>query len=118
MEAALLQLDAHGADAETINTVFRAAHSIKGGAGMFGFSDIASFTHTLETLLDELRSGRMRLTPHACSRSPARGTPLPGRSGPRAERGWMTRAPAGRWGARAGVESCPAVSLRHSVGVP
>lgn len=63
MEAALLQLDAHGADAETINTVFRAAHSIKGGAGMFGFSDIASFTHTLETLLDELRSGRMRLTP-------------------------------------------------------
>jgi two-component system chemotaxis sensor kinase CheA len=63
MEAALLELDARGADAEAINTVFRAAHSIKGGAGMFGFADITGFTHTLETLLDELRSERMPLTP-------------------------------------------------------
>ena len=62
MEAALLELDESGGDPETINTIFRVAHSIKGGAGMFGFSDIASFTHTLETLLDELRSSRMALT--------------------------------------------------------
>ena len=62
MEAALLQLDEHGSDPETINTIFRVAHSIKGGSGMFGFSDITSFTHTLETLLDELRSSRMTLT--------------------------------------------------------
>jgi two-component system chemotaxis sensor kinase CheA len=61
MEAALLELDESGGDPETINTIFRVAHSIKGGAGMFGFSDIASFTHTLETLLDELRNSRVAL---------------------------------------------------------
>ncbi len=57
MEAALLGLDPGAPDAETINTIFRAAHSIKGGAGTFGFSAIAEFTHVLETLLDEVRSG-------------------------------------------------------------
>ncbi len=62
MEAALLKLDVGTPDAETINTVFRVAHSIKGGAGMFNFADIASFTHTLETLLDGLRSGRTQVT--------------------------------------------------------
>jgi two-component system chemotaxis sensor kinase CheA len=63
MEGALLDLDANGADPETINTVFRVAHSIKGGAGIFGFTDITDFTHTLETLLDELRGARMALSP-------------------------------------------------------
>jgi two-component system, chemotaxis family, sensor kinase CheA len=58
MEAGLLELDASGPNPETINTIFRVAHSIKGGAGMFGFTDIMGFTHTLETLLDELRSNR------------------------------------------------------------
>ena len=62
MEAALLKLDVGAPDPEVINTVFRVAHSIKGGAGMFNFSDIASFTHTLETLLDDVRAGRTRLT--------------------------------------------------------
>jgi two-component system chemotaxis sensor kinase CheA len=62
MEAGLLQLTVGSADPETINTIFRVAHSIKGGAGMFGFNDVASFTHTLETLLDELRAGRMQVT--------------------------------------------------------
>ena len=61
MEASLLKLDVASPDAEIINTVFRVAHSIKGGAGMFNFSDIASFTHTLETLLDGVRAGRTRL---------------------------------------------------------
>lgn len=56
MEAALLKLDPSAPGAETINTIFRVAHSIKGGAGMFGFLEITSFTHTLETLLDEIRS--------------------------------------------------------------
>ena len=59
MEAALLQLDPQAPNSETINSVFRVAHSLKGGAGMFAFADIISFTHTLETLLDELRAGRM-----------------------------------------------------------
>ena len=62
MEAALLKFDVAAPDPEIINTVFRVAHSIKGGAGMFNFTDIASFTHTLETLLDEVRGGRTRLT--------------------------------------------------------
>jgi two-component system chemotaxis sensor kinase CheA len=62
MEAALLKFDVAAPDPEIINTVFRVAHSIKGGAGMFNFADIASFTHTLETLLDEVRGGRTRLT--------------------------------------------------------
>jgi two-component system, chemotaxis family, sensor kinase CheA len=62
MEAGLLGLTLGSADPETVNTIFRVAHSIKGGAGMFGFNEIASFTHTLETLLDELRAGRIAVT--------------------------------------------------------
>src|SRR3954468_13158466 len=62
MEAALLKLDIGAPDKELINTIFRVAHSIKGGSATFGFTDIASFTHTLETLLDELRSNRRQAT--------------------------------------------------------
>jgi two-component system, chemotaxis family, sensor kinase CheA len=62
MEGALLRLDAGTPDLELINTIFRVAHSIKGGAATFGFGEIASFTHTLETLLDELRGQRMKVT--------------------------------------------------------
>ncbi|MBC7984439.1 MAG: chemotaxis protein CheA [Candidatus Obscuribacterales bacterium] len=62
MEAALLKLNSGSPDKELINTVFRVAHSIKGGSATFGFSEVASFTHTLETLLDELRAGKMQVT--------------------------------------------------------
>src|ERR1700753_2645889 len=62
MEAALLKLEVGVADHEGINTIFRGAHSMKGGAAMLGFDDVSSFTHTLETLLDELRGGRMQVT--------------------------------------------------------
>ena len=62
MEAALLKLDAGAPDPERINTIFRVAHSIKGGSATFGFTAIASFTHSLETLLDEMRAGRMHVT--------------------------------------------------------
>ena len=55
MEADLLQLDAGSADSSTINTIFRLAHSIKGNAGMMGYPAIASFTHTMESLLDQVR---------------------------------------------------------------
>lgn len=61
MESNLLNLDE--ADDETINTIFRAAHSIKGGAGTFGLDQVASFTHVVETLLDEFRSETMAVTP-------------------------------------------------------
>ncbi|HEX4052186.1 MAG TPA: chemotaxis protein CheA [Steroidobacteraceae bacterium] len=62
MEAALLSLDVGTVDAEAINTIFRVAHSIKGGAATFGFGQIASFTHSLENLLDQLRGQRMAVT--------------------------------------------------------
>ena len=62
MEAALLKLDIGAPEPELINTIFRVAHSIKGGSATFGFSGIASFTHSCETLLDELRSGGMQVT--------------------------------------------------------
>jgi len=58
MEAALMELDPAAIDSETINTIFRAAHSIKGGSATFGFSSVAEFTHILETLLDDIRDGR------------------------------------------------------------
>lgn len=63
MESALMALDTDNIDAETINTIFRAAHSIKGGSATFGFSEVASFTHVLETLLDEVREGARGLAP-------------------------------------------------------
>jgi two-component system chemotaxis sensor kinase CheA len=62
MEAALLKLDVGSPEPELINTIFRVAHSIKGGSATFGFTEIASFTHSLETLLDELRGGTMPVT--------------------------------------------------------
>lgn len=62
MEATLLNLDVGAADSEAINTIFRAAHSIKGGSATFGFAAIAEFTHLMETLLDEMRDGRRTVT--------------------------------------------------------
>ncbi|ASM51445.1 two-component system, chemotaxis family, sensor kinase CheA [Pseudoalteromonas espejiana DSM 9414] len=62
MEAELLNLEPGEEDLETINTIFRAAHSIKGGSGTFGFNSVADFTHVLETLLDQIRQGERELT--------------------------------------------------------
>ncbi len=61
MESGLLTLD-KGTDVEEINSIFRAAHSIKGGSASFGFMDISSFTHVMETLLDEMRDGRRQIS--------------------------------------------------------
>lgn len=61
MESGLLSLD-KDTDIEDINAIFRAAHSIKGGGSSFGFNEIASFTHVMETLLDEMRDGRREVT--------------------------------------------------------
>ncbi|HEB63422.1 MAG TPA: chemotaxis protein CheA [Gammaproteobacteria bacterium] len=65
MENELLELDMGSADSESINTIFRAAHSIKGGSATFGFTDVAEFTHRMETLLDEMRDGRREATSEA-----------------------------------------------------
>lgn len=62
MESELLNLTPGDLDNETINTIFRAAHSIKGGSGTFGFTHVSDFTHVLETLLDQIREGSRELT--------------------------------------------------------
>ncbi len=62
MESGLLTLDMGDIDSEIINTIFRGAHSIKGGSGTFGFTVVADYTHIMETLLDEMRDGRRKVT--------------------------------------------------------
>lgn len=62
MESGLLAMDLGQPDSEVINDIFRAAHSIKGGSGTFGFSQVADFTHVVETLLDEVRAGDRSIT--------------------------------------------------------
>lgn len=62
MEQGLLDMDMVSPDPEVINTIFRAAHSMKGGAGTFGFTQVADFTHVLETLLDQIRSGQRAMS--------------------------------------------------------
>lgn len=62
MESGLVALEIGRPDIDAINAIFRAAHSIKGGGGTFGFSAISDFTHVLETLLDEMRSGTRQVT--------------------------------------------------------
>lgn len=62
MESGLLNLDMGDVNADEINTIFRAAHSIKGGSGTFGFMAVSDFTHVMETLLDEMRDGRRQVT--------------------------------------------------------
>ena len=62
MENGLLNLEEGAADVEAINTIFRAAHSIKGGAGTFGFMAVSEFTHVMETLLDEMRNDQREVT--------------------------------------------------------
>ena len=65
MESGLLNMDPGTADAEEINAIFRAAHSIKGGSGTFGFKNVSDFTHVMETLLDEMRDGRRSVSADA-----------------------------------------------------
>lgn len=62
MEAALLRLDEGDKDMETINEIFRAAHTIKGSAGLFGLDDIVSFTHIVENVLDRARDEKIIIT--------------------------------------------------------
>ena len=73
MEQQLLEIDIESADDETLNSIFRCAHSVKGGAATFGFKDVAELTHQMESLLDKLR--RHEIEPNAawwtCCCSPA-----------------------------------------------
>lgn len=62
MERNLLALDLASPDREVLNAIFRAAHSIKGGAGTFGFTVLQQTMHILENLLDDVRSDKLRIT--------------------------------------------------------
>ncbi len=63
MEESLLKLERNPESAGLIATIFRGAHSIKGGSGMVGLQDIADFTHGMENMLDLMREGEMTTTP-------------------------------------------------------
>lgn len=67
MEASLLSLEegaapTHSDGGEAVNAIFRAAHTIKGSAGLFGLDHVVAFTHVAESALDEVRAGRMPVT--------------------------------------------------------
>ncbi|POZ62265.1 chemotaxis protein CheA [Chromobacterium alticapitis] len=67
MEAILLRLEAGDADADDLPALFRCAHTIKGSAGMFGLDEVVRFTHVVESVLDELRSGAFAFCPDLAS---------------------------------------------------
>jgi len=62
MEESLLQLESEPGDQDAIGAVFRAAHTIKGSAGLFGLTPIVSFTHIVEDVLDRLREGSVSVS--------------------------------------------------------
>jgi len=63
LESGLLAMEAGEDDAEVVNAVFRAVHSIKGGAGAFGLDDLVAFAHIFETTLDRVRNGALHADP-------------------------------------------------------
>ena len=63
LEAGLLALEAGDGDGETVNAVFRAVHSVKGGAGAFNLTDLVRFAHVFENTLDALRTGKIQTDP-------------------------------------------------------
>ncbi|MFA7097348.1 MAG: chemotaxis protein CheA, partial [Gammaproteobacteria bacterium] len=62
MESLLLQLEAEPSNTEVINALFRAAHTIKGSAGLFGLEAIVAFTHRVESVLDLIREGKIQIS--------------------------------------------------------
>ena len=62
MEHLLLALDPSAPDSEELNSIFRAAHSIKGGSGMFGFDALITVTHVMENLFDQARQGKFQFS--------------------------------------------------------
>jgi two-component system, chemotaxis family, sensor kinase CheA len=63
VEAPLLELEENPERTDLVDTIFRAMHTIKGSSGMFGFDDIAHFTHDIETTFDAIRKGTLKVTP-------------------------------------------------------
>src|SRR5512140_756540 len=69
LETSLLTLEETPDDSETVGRVFRAMHTIKGSGAMFGFEDIAAFTHEVETVFDLVRKGEMAVTKELINRT-------------------------------------------------
>ena len=67
LEGALLELEESPDEPDLINQIFRALHTIKGSGSMFGFEEIAEFTHEVETVFDKVRNGEAHVTPVLCS---------------------------------------------------
>ena len=67
LEGALLELEESPHEMDLVNQVFRALHTIKGSGSMFGFEDIAEFTHEVESVFDMVRNGDLPVTPQLCS---------------------------------------------------
>ena len=63
MEDALMYLESAEQDEDTVNAMFRAAHTIKGSAGLFGLDAVVAFTHVVENVFDQVRAGELRITP-------------------------------------------------------
>src|SRR6185369_1914561 len=63
LEIGLLAMEAGDSGSETVNAVFRAVHSVKGGAGAFGLEDLVRFAHVFETAMDGVRTGRLASSP-------------------------------------------------------
>ena len=103
MEQLLLDLDIASADDETLNAIFRCAHSVKGGAATFGFADVAELTHQMETLLDRLRRhelardgghGRRAAAGRRCAEGAAGAAPGYRRQTPSTPRRWCSSCAA------------------------
>ena len=67
LESGLISMEEGTADSETVNAVFRAVHSMKGGAGIFALDQLVRFAHVFETALDRVRSGTLEATPSVIS---------------------------------------------------
>ncbi len=65
LESGLMRMEGGETDQETVNAVFRAVHSVKGGAGAFGLEDLVRFAHVFETALDQVRAGKLDASANA-----------------------------------------------------
>ncbi|HQT84091.1 MAG: chemotaxis protein CheA [Acidiphilium sp. 37-64-53] len=65
LERGLMRMESGETDQETVNAVFRAVHSVKGGAGAFGLEDLVRFAHVFETALDQVRAGKLDASANA-----------------------------------------------------
>jgi two-component system chemotaxis sensor kinase CheA len=108
LESALLELNENRGDKELVGRAFRALHTIKGSGAMFGFDELAAFTHNLESAFDEVRSGRLTVTSELVDLSLAALDQIKA----------MLEEDAGRAVANSNASNEILVKLRHFTGKP